>query len=321
MVRNLSNQRFGVQLLCFIGFWQVLGLLLISFVSIIVIYLFTHQASFDILKNIDENNVTAINIFKTILPFQTILYFGLPAILFTFFAYKNSVQYIGLRPIKNNSHLLLGIFAIITGLYFVGLLAQWNKMIPMPHSWVEMENKAAILTKVLLKMNNVGSLMLMIFIVGLLPAICEELLFRGCMQNILIQQLGKKNALVAILITAIIFGLIHEQMQTLLPRIFLGTVLGLLYYYSNSIYTSIAAHFVNNALQVVVAYFASHKNINPKYSEDMHVPLIYGLISGVICLGIILVIYKSKQEYIIYTTESLTQSEKTENQTNIQTNI
>ena len=117
------------------------------------------------------------------MPFQTILYFGLPAILFAFFAYKNSVQYIGLRPIKNNSHLLLGIFAIITGLYFVGLLAQWNKMIPMPHSWVEMENKAAILTKVLLKMNNVGSLMLMIFIVGLLPAICEELLFRAGVQH------------------------------------------------------------------------------------------------------------------------------------------
>jgi uncharacterized protein len=259
------------------------------------------QLSLQSVTSIDFTSADNLGIVKALLPTQTILFFGVPALAFAFFAYKNSLQYIGLRPVKNYSYLWIGILATVAGLYFVGLVAQWNKMIPMPQSWIDTEKQYEVLTKSLLHMNGIGDLIFNIIIIGLLPAICEELFFRGCVQNILIQQMGKKNAIIAIIITAAVFGLIHGQMQTVLPRIFLGTVLGLLYYYSNSIYTSIAAHFVNNALQVVVAYFASHNVINSKFTEDTHVPLLYGLMSGAICFALVWMIYKSKQEYVVYT--------------------
>jgi uncharacterized protein len=261
-------------------------------------YASTNDLSMNALANLDFTNPENLPLLKIIIPIQTILFFGLPAILFAYFAYKNAWHYIGFRIIKNNKHILLGVLAMIAGLYFVGLLAQWNKMIPMPQSWIDTETDYAVLTKSLLTMSSISDLLFTIIIIAFLPAVCEELLFRGCLQNILIQQFTKKNAMIAIIIAGTIFGLIHGQMQTVLPRIFLGIVLGYLYYWSDSIWVSIIAHFVNNGLQVVIYYLASKKIIDEKMmNDDIQVPVMYGLLSGAICVGILYMIYKSKQSY------------------------
>jgi membrane protease YdiL (CAAX protease family) len=157
-------------------------------------------------------------------------------------------------------------------------------------------------------MDTVWQLIYNLLIIAFLPALCEEFLFRGCIQNMMIQQFTKKYAMVAIIITGIIFGLIHGQMQTVLPRIFLGILLGCLYYWSNSIWVSIIAHFVNNGLQVVIAYLATKKIISDDIiNDDSIVPLQYGLISAGICIGLSLMIYKSKQKYQIFSTPIITE--------------
>jgi membrane protease YdiL (CAAX protease family) len=191
-----------------------------------------------------------------------------------------------LRPVVKPFHILLAIIAILAGLYFVGLLVQVNKAIPMPQSWVNTETDYAILTKSLLAMDDVFDLFTNLFIIALLPAICEELLFRGCIQNILIHHFGKHRHMLAIIITGIVFGLIHGQMQTVLPRIFLGIVLGLIYYYSNSIYTSILAHFFNNGLQIVLTYLVANHMLSTDVMDDNNiVPIGYGLLSGAVCIA------------------------------------
>ena len=84
------------------------------------------------------------------------------------------------------------------------------------------------------------------------PAIFEETFFRGGMQNLL-QQWTRKPIL-AIIITSLIFSAIHFSYYGFIPRVALGVILGLIYYYSGSIWLSIAGHFFNNALVVTQIY-------------------------------------------------------------------
>jgi uncharacterized protein len=302
MKRNLSDQRIGVQILALLGFIFI-GLIMVTIATALIVLSMNDSFSMSALENLDFTNPDNIALIRTILPVQTILLFGVPASTFAYFAYRNGNEYIGMRPVANISHIAIGIIAIVTSLYFVGLLAQWNKMIPMPQSWISTEKDYEILTKSLLTMDTIWQLGYNLIIIAFLPALCEEFLFRGCIQNMMIQQFTKKYATLAIIITGIIFGLIHGQMQTVLPRIFLGILLGCLYYWSNSIWVAIIAHFVNNGLQVVVAYLASNKIIgNDLFNDDTNVPLPYGLLSAGICFVLFFLIYKSKQIYQIFTT-------------------
>jgi hypothetical protein len=86
-----------------------------------------------------------------------------------------------------------------------------------------------------------------------------------------------RNAWVGIILTSILFSALHLQFQGFLPRMFLGVILGAIYWYSGSLWPSIVAHFVNNAVQVVAVSYA------PEYIEkNPSVPILAALISGLI---------------------------------------
>ena len=86
----------------------------------------------------------------------------------------------------------------------------------------------------------------------------EELTFRGVLQQALTK--GCKNPHIAIILTAAIFSFIHFQFYGFFPRMFLGLVLGYMFYATGSIWTSIAMHFLNNGTAVVV-YYLDNKGI------------------------------------------------------------
>ena len=94
-------------------------------------------------------------------------------------------------------------------------------------------------------------------------AIPEELFFRGALQRIIIHL--TKQPFIGIVITGILFSALHFQFEGFLPRMLLGMILGFFYWYSGSIWTNIAAHFVNNAVQVLaVSYMPKFVNKNPE---------------------------------------------------------
>jgi uncharacterized protein len=301
MFSPLSTKRFGVQLLALLALIFI-GLFLVAIATAIVLFFSTSKFSLDALSGLDFTNPSNIRLLKKIIPIQTVLLFGLPALLFGFWAHTKGLFYLGFRRIGKPMHIVFAIVAMLAGLYFVGLLAQVNKAIPMPQSWINTETDYAVLTKSLLTMYSISDLIFNLLIIALLPAVCEELLFRSCIQNILIHQFSNKYYWIAIVITGIIFGIIHGQMQTVLPRIFMGIVLGFIYYYSNNIGVSILAHFVNNGLQVVLAYLVSmHKVSAELMNDDAIVPTGYGLASGAVCILFIYFIYQTKQKYTLFT--------------------
>jgi uncharacterized protein len=306
MIQNLSSKRFGVQILALLA-CTILGVFLFAAFSSMAMGLFPHipKSTFE---TMDGSNDALIPFLKIVLPIQTFFVFGFAALLFAKLAHPQSSHYIGFRQPVASNHLLLGMAAMISGLYFVMLLATWNKAIPMPASWIGEEKKLEILTMKLLDMNSMPQFLYMLVCIGFLPAVCEELFFRGALQNVLIDWFGKKHAWTAIIIVGIIFGIIHGQMQTVLPRIFMGVVLGFIYFYSNSIYTCILAHFINNGLQVVAAYVGKQNANIEKLANQTTVPPLYGIASMIICYLCIVGIYKTRQQYILYKAENETPS-------------
>ena len=81
--------------------------------------------------------------------------------------------------------------------------------------------------------------------VAMLPAVFEELAFRGALQPLLIRATG--NPWVGIVLASIIFSAIHFQFYGFLPRVLLGMLFGWLAYRTGSILPGMVAHFLNNA--------------------------------------------------------------------------
>ena len=153
---------------------------------------------------------------------------------------------------------------MIFQLPLINALAGWNKAIEFPDSlkYIEtwMQNKelqAEKLTEVFLSMVNLSDLFISLFIMAIIPAFGEELLFRGALQSILVRM--TPNPHYAILITAFVFSFIHFQFYGFIPRFLLGAFLGYLYYWGGSLWYPIAAHFANNAMAILFTYWYDHE--------------------------------------------------------------
>jgi membrane protease YdiL (CAAX protease family) len=103
--------------------------------------------------------------------------------------------------------------------------------------------------------DTVAGLMGNLLVVALIPAVCEEVFFRAGFQNLI--QKWVKNPHLAIWLTAIIFSICHGEVFAFMPRFVLGALLGYLYVYGGSLLPNMMAHFVNNALVVVLYWLVA----------------------------------------------------------------
>ena len=108
-------------------------------------------------------------------------------------------------------------------------------------------------------MKTVSDYIASIIVIALLPAMFEEMLFRGSLQPIMINI--SKNAVAGIIITSILFSALHGSYYGFLPRLALGLILGFIYYYSKNLWLSITFHFLNNALGITQMYALSRKGM------------------------------------------------------------
>jgi hypothetical protein len=122
------------------------------------------------------------------------------------------------------------------------------------------EDKAAKLTEKFLVINSPLDLLLAIFMIAVLPALGEELLFRGVIQRIIGE--WSRNIHVGIWCSAILFSALHMQFYGFVPRMLLGVMLGYLYAWSGTLWLPIIAHFINNAAAVILSYLFKQGTIS-----------------------------------------------------------
>lgn len=119
-----------------------------------------------------------------------------------------------------------------------------------------------------------------LFLIALIPAISEELLFRGLLQNLLSK--ATRNVWIGISLSAFLFAIIHFQPFNFLPIFVLGFCYGLVAAYTGSLWIPMVLHFLNNAITLTLAHFQKMFNW-PEYeiSEMVGIGIIV-LFTGII---------------------------------------
>lgn len=148
----------------------------------------------------------------------------------------------------------------------ISLLGAWNASWPLPEWSLRMERQAKFMTDMILMDSAWSAFATNIFVCAFLPALAEELFFRGVLQSIFIRTL--KNPHVAIWVVAAVFSFFHFQFAGFVPRLVLGLLMGYLFYYGNSLALAIIAHFANNAV-AVFAYFITTRYASAGVSPQM----------------------------------------------------
>lgn len=194
---------------------------------------------------------------------------------------RRPIGELGLRPASKPIFYALGILLLVIAFPAEGWLGMLNKQIHLPQSLVDSQKETDREVAAMLKLNYPFDIFFNLFIVALLPAIFEEICFRGALQRIMIHL--TKSPWAGIILTGFLFSAFHMQFQGLLPRWMLGILLGLAYWYSGSLWTPILAHFIFNGIQVIVAGYY------PKaMTEDPSVPFLAGLGSLVLVIGMVI---------------------------------
>lgn len=199
-----------------------------------------------------------IEILKLIQIITSIGMFVLPAL---WFAKMESNNWSAFLKLNNFSWVLAGLTLLIMfGLaQFLEYINDLNKSMALPsflkdlEAWMLLkEQQMEELTKQLLVMSSINSFLVNMLMLAIIPAVGEELTFRGCLQKVLGRWTG--NYHVAIWLTAIIFSSIHFQFYGFMPRMLLGALFGYLFVWSGSLWIPILGHFLNNAGAVITAY-------------------------------------------------------------------
>lgn len=160
-------------------------------------------------------------------------------------------------------------FAIImmVSLPLINFLAEWNAGLSLPDSlasaqeWIqEREDEVTALLEVFLVMENPWHLISNLVLIALIPAISEEVFFRGTVQPIF--QRMFINHHIAIWVTAFLFSFFHMQFLGFFPRMLLGAVFGYAAYWSGSLMLPMIGHFVNNGLAVLITYFIGLESLS-----------------------------------------------------------
>ena len=194
--------------------------------------------------------------------FQTIALFGVTAFVGVWYT-EDREDPIEKMLLKKGLTLKQGAIAIlfaVAALPMISLLAEWNKGMELPQFLAsmeemmrEMEDSSKVLTERFLNTTSEWMLFVNLLVMALLPAVCEEMMFRGWLQRALGQSVDYHTA---IWVSAIVFSAIHFQFYGFIPRMLIGAALGYLYYYTGSLWAPIVAHFTNNAAAVVTAFLS-----------------------------------------------------------------
>lgn len=143
-----------------------------------------------------------------------------------------------------------------------------------------------------LSFNGLGMLFANIFVVALLPAICEELVFRGVVMN----GLKKFKPAVMMILSGLLFAIMHLNIEQSIYQFVLGMVLSGVVMITGSIVASMILHFFNNALILVLSHFTPQSSETvfwaPTSTWDHIEPFVFAIVSLAIIFGLFLLLRK-----------------------------
>jgi len=216
--------------------------------------------------------------------------FFIPAFIYARIVNPNPFQQLGFNNVISGKQFFLVLLIALCGMALSGSLGTLNEMIPISKEWAaKFKNAEDAYNKqvlIIAKMNSFKEYLFAMVVIALAPAIFEEVLFRGALQRLF--QHWFKNISLAIVVTSIIFSIVHFSYYGFLARAGLGFILGLIFFYSRNIWLCIWAHFINNGLAVTALYVLGLQGKNPETALKDNFPIIYGAAALIIIIFLLL---------------------------------
>ena len=216
------------------------------------------------------NPLSDINTLKWIQLLQTISLFLLPSLILAYLCAKAPWNWLQLDNKVDWKVLLWAIGIMLVALPAINLMSHWNQQMVLP-TWLSgveewMKNKEAEaewLTKQFMSVTTISGLLVNLLLMAVLPALSEEITFRGVLQQLLTAPhrlssfASRLSPHLAIWLTAIIFSAIHMQFYGFVPRMLMGALFGYMLVWTGSLWVPMLMHFVNNGMAVLLYFMAN----------------------------------------------------------------
>jgi len=232
--------------------------IVLSFLLAVPIFHLSLGELYRILADPQPDTLAVLKFFQVM---QSVFLFMIPAFLTAWLFSTNTPGYLNTNVKPSGLSLLLALSSLVFAIPLMNAVAQFNTGLNLPDRLEalesiirEMEDSAEKLTGLFLHGETLGDLAVNLMMIAILPALGEELLFRGVLQRLLTE--WTRNSHAGILIGAFVFSFIHFQFYGFIPRFLLGLYFGYLLLWSSSLWIPIAAHFVNNGFAVVYYHFS-----------------------------------------------------------------
>ena len=237
-----------------------LGLIFVMFsLTVLVVALITQG-----------KHLSNINTLKWIQLLQTIFLFLLPSLILAYLCAKAPWNWLLLDKKVDWTILLWAIGIMLVALPAINLTSHWNQQMVLP-SWLSgveewmkaKEAEAEWLTKQFMSVTTVSGLLVNLLLMAVLPALSEEITFRGVLQQLLTAPhrlspfASRLSPHLAIWLTAIIFSAIHMQFYGFVPRMLMGALFGYMMVWTGSLWVPMLMHFVNNGMAVLLYFIAN----------------------------------------------------------------
>lgn len=293
------NARPGVVLIALVGL-VFAGLCLANLLAFLLVY-FLYGLSFSQFGQLDTLSPSLPHVREAVLLTQGVAGVGLGAGAIALpLLYKQAIShYFAPQRLTSAWWPLIASTLIICTVPFISVITTWNASVHLPNSWQSLEQWARVnetqgqqLIQKLTQFHSFSQLLVALLVMALIPAVAEELIFRGVMQRLLVRWLGSPHA--SIWLTAALFSALHVQFFGFVPRFILGVILGYLYAWSGNILVSIAAHFTQNAGQLLLLWLAQKGYVAVMFNPDaLHAwPWPTVLVSSILTTGILYFLYQ-----------------------------
>jgi len=233
---------------------------------------FTSNSLVEMMEGINMSDPENLNMVKYIQVISHLGLFIIPSFILAWLFWGNSSEYLFLKNKPGLQTLFLSSILIFIAVPFINYILELNMQMHLPErlkgleEWMRRSEEAAgEVTEAFLSVETINGLLFNIFMVAIIPAIGEELMFRGVLMRIFHKWTHSGH--LAVWITAILFSAIHMQFFGFFPRMFLGVLFGYLVLWTGSLWPAIIAHFVNNAAAVIFFYLFNHEITDGTYEN------------------------------------------------------
>ncbi len=224
----------------------------------------------------DQTSVASL---KWLQLWQTLCAFVLPPFILAACAAEKPMAWLHLTTGMRWQTALFAVLTMLLAVPAINLLSHLNQQLTLPaalqplEAWMQQQEEAANrLTEQFLQVDSVWGLLLNLGLMALLPAIGEELTFRGVLQNLMAPNACRTPAercpngrtYIAIWATAAIFSFVHFQFYGFVPRMLMGAMFGYMLVWTGSLWVPMLMHFTNNATAVLSYYIATRQGLDPE---------------------------------------------------------